>query len=175
MSITRKRVSDLVGFAVGRLTVQEYLGKGKFNKHYWRCSCSCGGEVILNTSRITGASATKSCGCLRKEELHKNRKDPTRHGLHKHKLYGVYSAMVYRCSNPNAQRWKYYGGKGVRVCPEWQDFLVFYNWAISNGYEEGLSIDRVDPDGDYSPANCRWITVNENTRRAHAGNTRGKV
>tara|TARA_R110000744_G_scaffold147303_1_gene260270 strand:+ start:407 stop:643 length:237 start_codon:yes stop_codon:yes gene_type:complete len=77
--------------------------------------------------------------------------------------------MHQRCINPKSQRWIYYGGKGVKVCEAWQDIVTFYNWAQDNGYEEGLSIDRVDSEGDYEPSNCRWITLAENTRRAHLG------
>lgn len=172
MSITRKKVSKLLDYKVGRLTVVKYLGKGKHNKHYWGCECSCGSMCIpLNTSRLTGNNPTLSCGCIRKEKLKVNRKDPTKHGLHRHKLYQVHASMLQRCKNPNSCRWKYYGGKGVKVCDEWKDFMTFYSWAISSGYKEGLSIDRVDSEGDYEPNNCRWITLQENTRRAHARDT----
>jgi hypothetical protein len=166
-TIKRKPVSDLLGYKWGRLEVVDYLGLGKHNKHYWGCVCECGGRVTLATYRITGKDPTLSCGCLRKEVLSTNRNDPTKHGLHKHKLYAVFHAMHYRCSNENAQRWKYYGGKGIKVCYEWANFPRFYKWAMSSGYKEGLSIDRVDPDSNYCPSNCRWITVSENTRRSN--------
>ena len=167
MSITRKPVSNLVGKKFNRLTVVEYLGVRKWGKHWWRCMCDCGTEVEINTSRITGkSSSTKSCGCLRKESMTKNRADPYRHGLHKHKLYAIYYQMLQRCYNPNSQRYKYYGGSGIHVCSEWQEnFLEFYSWAINNGWEDGLSIDRVDNTKGYSPRNCEWVTVSENSRR----------
>lgn len=169
MSTTRKRVSKLLGFTWGRLTVVEYLGKGKWDKHYWSCSCSCGGTVKLNTSKITGSTPTKSCGCIRREKLLCNRADPTKHGLHKHKLYAIYYSMLGRCYNPNSQRYKYYGSSGISVCADWKvDFLAFYNWAVDNGYEEGLSIDRLDSAEDYCPENCEWVTVSENSRRMNA-------
>jgi hypothetical protein len=165
--VQRKKVSNLVGQKFNKLTVVGYAGLGKHNKHYWICSCECGGSVKLNTSRITGGY-TKSCGCLRKESMKINRADPERHGLHKHKLYQIYYSMLYRCSNQKVQRWKYYGGKGVSVCDDWRDsFMSFYDWAMSNGYKDGLSIDRIDSNLNYDPANCRWITVSENTRRLH--------
>jgi hypothetical protein len=165
MSTTRKKVSSILGKKFNRLTVTEYLGKGDYAKHYWLCKCECGKTIRLNTSRITSNNPTKSCGCLRKEVLLGNRCDPTRHGLHKHKLYSVFYAMHYRCYNKNAPRFKYYGGKGVKVCEEWANFVDFYSWAVTSGYKEGLSIDRINPDSDYMPSNCRWITVSENTRR----------
>lgn len=165
----RKPVSNLLGYSFNRLTVVEYLGLGKHNKHYWKCTCSCGGEITLPSSRVTGNSAPVSCGCFRKETLLTNRANPTTHGLSKLKLYAIFHSMHQRCINPKSQRWIYYGGKGIKVCAEWFDIQAFYGWAMSNGYREGLSIDRVDSDGDYNPSNCRWITVAENTRRAHLG------
>jgi hypothetical protein len=175
MSITRKRVSNLVGIKVGRLEVTAYAGKGKYDKHYWSCLCECGNIAMVNTSRLTGAKQVLSCGCLRKEKLLANRRAPTKHGLHRHKLYGVHGSMKQRCTNPNSQRWQYYGGKGVSVCKEWQNFLTFYEWAIANGYQEGLSIDRIDPEGNYQPDNCHWITVAENTRKSNVRDPRAKV
>lgn len=166
MSTTRKPVSDLLGYEVGDLEVVDYLGVGKHNKHYWRCFCKCGGWVDLNTSRITGSKPTLSCGCKRIENLRGNRFDPTKHGLHKHKLYAIHSGMKQRCYNPNSQRYKYYGSSGISVCSEWKDdFLAFYTWAMDNGYEEGLSIDRIDSAEDYRPDNCEWVTRSENSRR----------
>lgn len=166
MSTTRKKVSNLLGYTVGRLQVVEYLGKGKWGKHYWECVCSCGGKTSLPTSRITGSNPTKSCGCLRKDKLIKNRFDGYKHGLHKHKLYAIYHGMLQRCYNPNSQRYRYYGSSGISVCPEWKgDFLSFYQWSIQNGYSDGLSIDRKDSSEDYTPENCEWVTVSENSRR----------
>jgi len=78
------------------------------------------------------------------------------------KLYRVWATMRERCNNPRQCRYQYYGGKGVRVCEEWSDYGVFRIWAISNGYEEGLVIDRLDSDRDYCPENCRWVTHLQN-------------
>jgi hypothetical protein len=75
--------------------------------------------------------------------------------------------MKDRCSNPNNKKYHLYGGKGISVCDDWQKFEPFYQWAIGNGYREGLSIDRIDGNGDYCPENCRWvdyITQNNNLR-----------
>lgn len=168
-----KKVSNLVGETFNRLTVVSYLGKRNHGKHWWGCSCSCGGYIELNTSTVKNGY-TKSCGCIRKEKLILNRACPDRHGLHKHKLYAVYYAMLGRCDNPKSQRFKYYGGKGIDVCDDWRfSFEYFYEWAIESGYKHGLSIDRIDSDGDYTPRNCQWVTVSENTRRAHEGKSRG--
>lgn len=92
------------------------------------------------------------------------------HGLSKTKLYGVYANMKYRCYNPNANEYKNYGGKGIRVCDDWLNddgFVKFYVWAINNGYQEGLSIDRINENGNYEPSNCQWLSISENTAKAN--------
>lgn len=137
-------------------------------KHWWRCICVCGEEVSLNTSRITSRNPTKSCGCLRKDKLSENRADPTRHGYQKThpKLYAIYHGMLQRCYNPKSQRYKYYGGKGIHVSRWWRHIPeAFFKWALGAGYEEGLSIDRKNPDEGYNPRNCEWVTRSENSRR----------
>lgn len=85
------------------------------------------------------------------------------HGLSKTKLYNVWCAMKRRCYNTNVKDYKNYGGRGIKVCDEWLNYVPFYNWAVSNGYKEGLTIDRIDNDKDYEPNNCRWISKVENT------------
>jgi hypothetical protein len=176
MSLAKKRVSDLVGRKFNRLTVTKYLGKRSHGKHWWACECDCGGYVELNTSRLTGNSPTISCGCFRKETLTSNRADPTKHGLHKHKLYGIYYGMLGRCYNPKNCRYQYYGQLGVQVCQEWRDsFLTFYDWATSNGWSDSLSIDRLDASGNYYPSNCEWVSVSENSRRMNVRRKKRKI
>lgn len=85
-----------------------------------------------------------------------------RHGLHSHPLHKVHNTMKQRCTNPNTRMYYRYGERGIKVCEEWQDFLTFYNWAIHNGYKKGLSIDRIDNNGNYEPSNCEWIPLAEN-------------
>lgn len=92
------------------------------------------------------------------------------HGLCSHPLYGVWQTMRQRCSNPKCRGYKWYGAKGIKVCEEWQSIENFYKWSIQNGYTIGLTIDRIDPAGDYEPNNCRWITISEqqsNRRTTH--------
>lgn len=80
----------------------------------------------------------------------------------KHPLYRVWCTMKERCNNKNNNKYKNYGGRGIKVCDEWQkDFTIFYNWAISNGYEKGLTIERINVNGNYCPENCTWITAKE--------------
>ncbi|MDR2923473.1 MAG: hypothetical protein LBU85_09060 [Treponema sp.] len=89
-------------------------------------------------------------------------------------LYSIWKAMRQRCTNPKAKAYKYYGGKGISICPEWKTFLPFREWALTNGYKDGLSIDRIDSDKNYTPENCRWITIKENTDLARKKRYGGK-
>lgn len=149
---------DLTGHIFGRLTVlaraDDYIPKSGKAYSAWLCKCKCGTEkVFLQSTLTTGHS--KSCGCLRKERM---RQDKETHGGIGTKLYNSWRAMRERCSNPNANNYNLYGGRGISVCEEWNDFSCFRSWAEENGYKPGLSIDRINPDGNYEPDNCRWLS-----------------
>lgn len=101
------------------------------------------------------------------------------HGKQPARLYRIWSNMKSRCTNPNADNYSFYGGRGIMVCTEWRDdFIPFRDWAIANGYADNLTLDRIDNDGDYCPSNCRWEThlrQCNNTRRNHMLTFQGKT
>lgn len=88
------------------------------------------------------------------------------HGLYPHNkaLFNVWETMKNRCENPKREKYKDYGARGIKVCEEWEKPIAFVEWALSNGYQKGLQLDRIDNNGDYSPQNCRWVTPKENSR-----------
>lgn len=92
------------------------------------------------------------------------------HGLSHTRLYGIWAGMKHRCTNEKHSSYIHYGGRGIAICDEWLDFLSFRSWALSNGYEDELSLDRIDNDGNYCPENCRWVSL-----EAQANNKRGTV
>lgn len=130
--------------------------------------CICGKEKILIITAVKTLQTT-TCGCGRR-----------RHNLSKHPLYMVWYDMNIRCYDESCKSYSNYGGRGISVCAEWQkDVLLFYHWAIANGYKKGLKLDRKENSGNYSPENCRFVTIevnNRNTRRnfyiTHCGATK---
>lgn len=151
---------NMIGLKFGKLTViEECKERTKNGNIVYKCKCDCGNYVDVIGANLRRMN-TRSCGCI-----HSNFK----HGKYKSRLYKIYGNMKRRCYNKNAREYKYYGKRGISICDTWlNDFMAFYDWAINNGYNDTLTIDRIDVDGDYEPNNCRWITQHEqlyNTRR----------
>lgn len=134
----------------------------------WLCLCDCGNHVAKRASDLMRQKwlGCKKCESITRAQTHLKHGD-ARGGIGgKTRLYNVWKGMWQRCSDPSHVGWKLYGGRGITICQGWTDFSAFRTWAESSGYAHGLTIDRRDSDGDYSPDNCEWITRSENGRRA---------
>ena len=158
-----KYIKVYPGEKYNKFTVLEDLGifikDGTKNPiHYVLCLCECGKTdiVALNGLRTGGV---KSCGCYHSEELSLRN---TKHGMSKTRLYSIWCDIKDRCENKNKDCYKNYGGRGIQICDEWKaDFMNFYNWAMDNGYNDKLTIERINVDGNYCPENCKWATMLE--------------
>lgn len=149
----------MVGLRFGKIVVVEYAHA--HNGAYWRCACDCGGVTIVKGYHLR-AGMTKSCGCGARAQAAENCRASARRRAVPHaysrKLKDLYGNMIRRCFDPKNKRWAEYGGRGITVCELWlNDRRGFYDWAVANGWQPGLQIDRINNDGGYEPGNCRFV------------------
>ena len=169
----RKRI-DLTGKRFGKLTAVSFDHMSG-TRSYWKCICDCGCTCVVGADHLKKGDKL-DCGC---ENRKKAPPIHAKHNMSNTRLYTIWALMKYRCCNPLRKEYHRYGGRGIKVCDEWMEFDSFIQWALENGYSDGLTLDRVNNDGNYEPSNCRWVTrhdqaYNKSTNRhiTHKGATK---
>lgn len=150
---------DMIGRRFNRLTVIGLdTSERKDPSRMFVCQCDCGNITTVRYTRLVRGEI-KSCGCLSKDNHYKI------HGQSHTRLYRIWSKMLRRCGDENDKQFRYYGGRGITVCDEWRnDFVTFATWAHHNGYNDKLTLDRIDVHQGYTPDNCRWATYATQSR-----------
>ena len=157
---------SIVGNQYGCFTVMDKFvirqTQGGARRTYWLCRCRCGDEEYIEVSRLK-KSHKQYCSKCKPIARRRDR------------LYMIYHAMKQRCYTVRCPTYARYGANGIRICDEWlESYEHFESWAISHGYKDNLTIDRIDARKGYAPENCQWISLSENSRRANIGRHKNK-
>jgi len=156
------KIIDLVNKRFGRLIVVSQAASDKNNNKRWRCFCSCGSEIVTYGNSLR-SEHSQSCGCYRKElaaetnYVHGDSCTPN-------SPYSTWQNMRNRCNNPNDDHYQYYGGRGISVCKEWEDYTAFRKFARENCWQKGYSIHRIYQDGNYEPGNCYFLPISQHSK-----------
>ncbi len=155
--------TDMLGAVHARLTVLRRAGSDRKRQATWLCRCDCGTECVAVGSELRSGHK-RSCGCLLRDVAGQHSRT---HGKSRSDTYTSWVGMIQRCTNPSREKYPSYGGRGIRVCDRWLSFETFLA-DMGPRPSRNVSIDRVDVDGDYEPANCRWATRSEQARNTRA-------
>lgn len=152
---------DFSNKKVGNAFIVKSIHVANKKKLFWLCKCDCGNEFLSTSYQLSHNKTIACIDCINKERAEVKKK----HGMHGTRIYHIWEGMHNRCSSKrNDLKDIYYRQKGITVCEEWNDFSVFYKWAIEEGYNDNLTIDRIDVTKGYCPGNCHWVTMKEQSR-----------
>lgn len=157
------------GDRYGKLVIVKEVESPVKNRRFFLCKCDCGNEKVIRLDHLRDGRVY-SCGCSKRDKPSNFKHGMTSPSGEYHRLYKIWSGMRNRCNNPRYKYYESYGGRGIKVCQEWDnDFISFMNWAIENGYKDDLTIDRINNYGDYEPSNCRWASpkIQANNKRTN--------
>jgi len=155
------RYKDISGMRFGRLTAIEIVGKDKRKNALWKCKCDCGSECVRATCQLM-KNQMHSCGCFAKDHLRDMSLGNITHGMSGSRLIGCYKAMMSRCYREKDIHYHAYGERGISVCDEWRgNRKAFIDWALGNGYDDNLTLERINVNGNYEPSNCTWIPMKD--------------
>ncbi len=158
-------MENIKGERFGKLVVIEPT-ENRQNCHIiWHCKCDCGNDHFVIGS-VLKAGVSTSCGCVRRNRLLK-------HGGAGTRIYNIWKLMRSRCNNHNRPRFHRWGGRGITIFHEWNDFNIFKKWALESGYSDNLEIDRINNNDSYTPTNCQWITKSKHSRKSHIDTPQG--
>jgi hypothetical protein len=158
------RFKDLTNIRFGKLLAIKPIKKHDNSKYYWECICDCGNtKIIMSSNLLRGISTTCGCGKIKIGE--KTRK----HGMAKTRIFKIWAGIRKRCTNSKCKTYPLYGGRGISISPRWDEFINFYN-DMKDGYSDNLSLDRINPNGNYEPGNCRWATQKTQNRNRRNNN-----